>query len=268
MALIQCNFFSNTLRHSTVMNVILPQPTWPQANPKGKSFPRRHPVLFLLHGLSDDHSSWLFRTSIERYAAPLGLAVVMPRVDRSWYLDTKSGERFWSFVSEELPTLARSFFPLSEERADTFVAGLSMGGYGAFKLALRCPDKFAAAAALSPLTDLGSLLKNTRRDKDGFISLDEAIALIGPDLTLHAEDDLYRLVERQAENKMLLPALYQSCGKDDFLYQDNLRFQDCLKRHGVASTWSEIPGANHDWSLWDAEIQKVLAWLPRPPRPE
>ncbi len=142
MALIQCDFFSETLQLSTSMNVILPQPAR-----------ARYPVLYLLHGLSDDHTTWLRRTSIERYVDPLGLAVVMPAVHRSFYSDMAHGNRYWTFVSRELPALARGFFPISSSRADTFVAGLSMGGYGAFKLALSFPQRFAAAASLSGALD-------------------------------------------------------------------------------------------------------------------
>ena len=126
MALIQCDFFSESLGFSTSMNVILPQPAR-----------ERYRVLYLLHGMSDDHTIWCRRTSIERYVDPLGLAVVMPAVHRGYYTDMAAGYRYWTFISEELPALARSFFPLSHKREDTFVAGLSMGGYGAFKLALR-----------------------------------------------------------------------------------------------------------------------------------
>lgn len=93
----------------------------------------KHPTLYLLHGLSDDHTIWLRRTSIERYVASMGLAVVMPAVHRSFYTDMDKGYRYWTFISEELPALARSFFPLSDKREDNFAAGLSMGGYGAFK---------------------------------------------------------------------------------------------------------------------------------------
>ena len=149
MAFIQCGFFSEVLGLSTSMNVILPQSSAGQIGMEGKSFSEKHHTLYLLHGLSDDHTIWMRRTSIERYAASLGIAVVMPAVHRSFYTDMANGYNYWTFVSEELPAIARSFFPLSDAREDNFVAGLSMGGYGAFKLALRCPDKFAAAASLS-----------------------------------------------------------------------------------------------------------------------
>jgi S-formylglutathione hydrolase FrmB len=136
MALIHCNFFSEVLKLSTSMYVILPQRTQNQIGMQGTVKKDKHPTLYLLHGLSDDHTIWLRRTSIERYVANLGLAVVMPEVHRSFYTDMVNGYNYWTFISEELPEIARSFFPLSDKREDNFVAGLSMGGYGAFKLAL------------------------------------------------------------------------------------------------------------------------------------
>ena len=114
-------------------------------------------MLYLLHGLSDDDTIWLRRTSIERYVAPLGLAVVMPQVHRSFYTDEAHGNRYWTFLSEELPELVHHFFRLSRRREDTFVAGLSMGGYGALKWALREPERFAAAASMSAAADVAGM---------------------------------------------------------------------------------------------------------------
>ena len=144
MSLITVNFRSEVLQLNVAVNVILPQP------PVGtRGFERKLPVLWLLHGLSDDHTIWVRRTSIERYVEGRGLAVVMPGVDRSFYADMVRGNRYWTYVSEELPSLMRAYFPLSARREDNFAAGLSMGGYGAFKLALSHPTRFAAAASLS-----------------------------------------------------------------------------------------------------------------------
>jgi pimeloyl-ACP methyl ester carboxylesterase len=157
MALVHCDFFSDVLGLSTSMTVILPQSTSGQIGMSGEVSKGDTPVLYLLHGLSDDHTIWTRRTSIERYVAPLGLAVVMPRVDRSFYLDEAHGNRYWTFLSEELPEVVRGFFRVSRRREDTFVAGLSMGGYGAMKWALSEPHRFAAAASLSGAVDLAGL---------------------------------------------------------------------------------------------------------------
>ena len=145
MALMHVQFFSNELQMETALDAIIP-----------RSCARPCPVLYLLHGCSDDHTIWQRRTAIERYADPLGLAVIMPGVARSFFTDMASGPRYYSFVSEELPGLVRGWFPVSRLRRDTYVAGLSMGGYGAFKLAMRHPENYAAAASLSGALDWSS----------------------------------------------------------------------------------------------------------------
>ena len=154
MALLRCDFFAETLGLSTSMTVILPQATSAQIGMAGAAGAEDPPTLYLLHGLSDDDTIWSRRTSVERYVAPLGLAVVMPQVHRSYYTDEVHGNRYWTFLSEELPAVVDRFFRLSRRREDTFVAGLSMGGYGALKWALRDPDRFAAAASLSGVLNL------------------------------------------------------------------------------------------------------------------
>jgi S-formylglutathione hydrolase FrmB len=251
MALIQCDFFSETLQLSTSMNVILPQPA--QA---------RYPVLYLLHGLSDDHTTWLRRTSIERYVDPLGLAVVMPAVHRSFYADMAHGNRYWTFVSHELPALARGFFPVSRKREDTFVAGLSMGGYGTFKLALSFPQRFAAAASLSGALDQAGDMREmepTWRAETEDIYGDLGKFAGSP-------NDVMHLARRLAKSTGPKPRLYQCCGTEDFLYDQNLRFRDQAIALGLDLTYEEGPG-EHEWDYWDRMIQRVLAWLPQKSRP-
>ena len=137
MPLIHCNFFSHALGMCVSMDVILPLSKW-QSGAQADTAPC--PTLYLLHGYSDDHTIWQRRTSIERYVDPLNLAVVMPTVHLSFYTDMAVGLPYWTFLSEEVPYAARSMFNLSAAREDNFAAGLSMGGYGAFKLALARPD--------------------------------------------------------------------------------------------------------------------------------
>ena len=142
MAHLRVDFFSDSLSLSTSMTVLLPQRTTTQIGMTGAVTDGPPPVLYLLHGLSDDDTIWLRRTSIERYVAPLGLAVVMPQVHRSFYTDEHYGGAYWTFLSDELPRLVHEWFRVSDRREETFVAGLSMGGYGALKWALRQPERF------------------------------------------------------------------------------------------------------------------------------
>jgi putative tributyrin esterase len=255
MALIHCDFKSRVLDLSTSMVVILPQP---EPSPGGRR--RKYPTLYLLHGLSDDHTIWQRRTSIERYVEPLGLAVVMPAVHRSFYTDMACGYRYWTFVSEELPALARSFFPLSDARKDNFVAGLSMGGYGAFKLALRHPDRYAAAASLSGALDIVRVTSAEDEDDDDDWH-DEMRGVFGDlDEVAGSDNDLFHLARRVARSRVR-PRLYQCCGTEDSLYPDNVRFKELAESVGLDLTYEEGPG-EHEWGYWDRHIQNVLAWLP------
>lgn len=254
MAFMDCHFFSETLGMSTSMYVVLPQGTQGQIGMSGRVVGNKHPVLFLLHGLSDDHTIWMRRTSIERYAAALGIAVVMPNVHRSFYADMANGLRYWSFISEELPRLARSFFPLAEEREHTFVAGLSMGGYGAMKLGLSYPERFGAVASLSGVMDAQAFAYT--RD------LQEMSSIFG-DLgsVPGSRNDLFHLAARLAASGVSQPKLFQCCGTEDFLYADNVRFREHCRQLGLELSYEEEPGI-HEWGYWDMKIKRVLEWLP------
>src|SRR3954453_18764775 len=141
MALLRVDWFSEVLEVGTSTVVLLPQQTAAQigVESSGTVAAQGFPTLYLLHGLSDDATAWTRYTSIERYATAAGLAVVMPQVGRSFYTDGANAGRWWTHVSQEVPRVMREFFRLSDRREDTFVAGLSMGGYGALKWALQQP---------------------------------------------------------------------------------------------------------------------------------
>jgi S-formylglutathione hydrolase FrmB len=248
--LLHVHFFSSALGVQSACDVILPQPA------PGERPPRRGwACLWLLHGLSDDHSIWQRRTSIERYVDGRGLAVVMPAVNRSFYADMKHGGRYWTFVSEELPALCRAWFPLSAARADNFVAGLSMGGYGAFKLALRCPDRYAAAASLSGALDMAAI--GNRED----LAADARAVFGDPRRVAGSGDDLLFLARKLARSRGPKPRLYQCCGTEDFLYPSNVKFRSLAEKLRLPLTYEDGPGA-HTWDYWDRQIQRVLEWLP------
>lgn len=254
MAFIDCHFFSDALGVSASMYVILPQKARQQIGMDSAAGKGLHPTLYLLHGLSDDHTIWLRRTSIERYASALGLAVVMPAVNRSFYTDMPNGHNYWQFVSEELPELARSFFPLSPRREDNFAAGLSMGGYGAMKLGLACPDRFAAVASLSGVTDVAWAVENRPGPEFRWL-------LGEPETIRGSKNDLFRLAEDLVQSGRERPQLFQCCGTEDILYDINVRYRDHCRQLGLELTYEEEPGS-HEWGYWDHKIQRVLQWLP------
>lgn len=137
MALLHVDFFSDVLGMCTSADVILPQQTSGQIGMEGKGAEGKLKTMYLLHGMSDDQTIWQRRTSIERYVSQLGIAVVMPTTHLAFYTDTTYGMRYWTYISEELPKICREFFPqMSDKKEDNLAAGLSMGGYGAWKLGL------------------------------------------------------------------------------------------------------------------------------------
>jgi putative tributyrin esterase len=255
MAHFRCEFYSDVLNLSTSMTVILPQRTETQIGLAGAVGEGPPPLLYLLHGLSDDDTIWLRRTSIERYAAPLGLAVVMPQVARSLYADEVHGGRYWTFLSEELPSLVGSFFNVSDRREDTFVAGLSMGGYGAMKWALTQPERFAAAASLSGVLDLGG--KASPRDRPEEPGLLQRV--FGDTPVAGGPNDLLWLLGQA--DRVALPELYVACGMQDPLYPHNVTFTEACAEKGVA-VQTTLDQGEHEWGYWDVHIQDVLAWLP------
>jgi putative tributyrin esterase len=256
MILSEVHFSSDVLAGRCTMNVLLPQRK--SSDPQDLFHPPFR-VLYLLHGLTDDHTAWQRWTSIERYAEGLNLAVIMPAVQNSFYTDMVHGGKFFTFLTEELPAIVHDLFPLSIERSGTFVAGLSMGGYGAFKLALSRPDLYAAAASLSGALDIRELVKE-HDDPENAAWLERMRNIFGDlEKVPGSPHDLFELAQNvsRSANK---PRLFQYCGTEDVLYADNLRFRDFIRPLGFDYTYEETPG-DHRWVYWDTLIQKVLEWL-------
>ena len=245
MAMIRCDFDSATLELRTSMTVLLPQ--------GGAADPP--PVLYLLHGLTDDHTAWTRYTSVERYAEARGLAVIMPAVHRSFYANEAYGMPFWDFLSTELPEVVHRFFRISDRREDTFVAGLSMGGYGAMKWALRHPERFAAAATLSGALDLAYIQNHDPRPHMRTVMervfADRRVA--------GGDEDLMYLV--RAADPAALPRLMLRCGTEDHTVAQNRRFAAACAAAGVGLDSGFGPGG-HVWEYWDGQLPAVLDWLP------
>ncbi|HIT77091.1 MAG TPA: esterase family protein [Candidatus Avipropionibacterium avicola] len=253
MLRMRCDFHSDALKLATSMTVLLPQrPSASQIGMASGFRPSGTPVLYLLHGLSDDDTIWGRRTSIERYVSELGLAVVMPQVHRSFYSDVVSGDgAYWSFIADELPQLVADSFQVSTRREDTFVAGLSMGGYGAFKLALHRPDRFAAAGSLSGVLDVAAMVTEDRRPE-------VTRTVWGDDGPEGTDDDLLHVLDRV--DPTALPRLWTTCGTDDPLVANQRRFVEAAARRGIEVTADEHPG-RHSWDFWDTHVQRFLEWL-------
>ncbi|MDR0325937.1 MAG: esterase family protein [Oscillospiraceae bacterium] len=260
MALMRLDFFSEVLGQQTYVNVLLPQNTTGEGRGwQAASFNPPFPVLYLLHGLSDNQDMWLRNTSIERYTAGRNLAVVMPTTDRGFYTDTTYGLKHFTYISEELPSLLKQYLPLSERREDNYAAGLSMGGYGAFKLALRNPERFSFAASLS-----GALMTEEMIKMEGIHNPKlrrEMSTVFGE--TLKPEDDIFRLLETASPK----PKLFVCCGMKDWLFPVSAAMREHALKLGYDITWQADEQYDHEWGYWDLMIQKVLDMLPGQTKP-
>ena len=243
MARIELDFYSDALGHCANAVVLLPQSVKTQIGITAQGEQKRLRTLWLLHGLSDDHTIWSRHTSIERYVADYGIAVVMPNAGRSWYTDMAHGERYYTFITEELPTVCRSLFcGMSEAREDNYIAGLSMGGYGALKIALRNPQNYAAAASFSGALDVAGNRRVFTQPgywSDIFGDLEKIAG---------SEHDVYAAAERI--DPAAAPRLYISCGTEDQFIENNRRMRDILAARGIPATYSERTG-RHCWQFWD-----------------
>lgn len=249
MAFISCKFFSEVLEMQTEVYVVLPQKSAAgEIGTENVVSGEKYRCLYLLHGLSDDHTIWMRRTSIERYATKYGIAVVMPCGNRSFFTDMKYGGKYYTFVAKELLRVMREFFRISDKREDNFVAGLSMGGYGALKIALRECASFGAGAGLSAAIDIKSRLGQPLMTP-----------IFGDPGEVPPEDDLFELVKAHKDDQ-LKPRLYMGVGLEDRLYSENQLFRAALTEHGYDLTYRESHGA-HDWAFWDEYIQYVLEWM-------
>ena len=247
MALLRIDHSSVCVKVNLPLYIILPSP----ASLKDKSLADFR-VLYLLHGLSDDASAWQRYTNIEILAREQDLAVVMPTGGRSMYTDMNNGQAYFSYLTEELPEYLRKLYRLNLTRENTAIAGLSMGGYGAFKVALSYPEDYAIAGSFSGALDVRSL----SRGEEGWEA--EYRGIFGDPVTFLPENDLFHLLESAYEKGSRLPFLYQTCGTEDFLLENNRAFRRKLEANPKIETLYLESRGDHEWDYWDRQLNAFM----------
>ncbi len=242
MALLKVEYLSKSLEMATSFQVVLPD-----EGDLGQA-----KVVYLLHGLSDNCTGWTRYTSCERYARERGLALVIPEVQRSFYIDGVHGLPYFTYVSQELPQAVHRMFGLSLEQEQNYVMGLSMGGYGALKCALTHPERYAGCGSFSGVTDLDGL----GRIPAPPLHQREFDALLGTGKPAGAENNLFSL----AASGKKLPPIYLSCGEEDRLYPMNVSFAALLERQKAQYRFDHRRG-DHTWDFWDRSLQDCLEFF-------
>lgn len=272
MSLIKLDFYSHTLGMDQSLNVIIPDrgEGGPDENVKPGA---KYPVLYLLHGTSHDFSSWSRYTSIERYAYDRKIAVIMPSAQMSGYADMAYGEDFFSYIANEVPQVVKRLFPISDKREDTFIAGLSMGGYGCAKIGLSLPENYAAIGSLSNGNHayMRIIGLHARIPEEAFPStvLDQrhkfCWGLDPGETPVDTKEDLYFLAKRNISEKRPLPSIFHTVGTYDRNLDQARHMRDFFmgfEGNPYNYSYFEEPYGEHTWVFWDKWIQTFLAWLP------
>jgi putative tributyrin esterase len=240
--LIQLKHGSQSLEFGMHVHVIIPEKTPPEGGFK---------TLYLLHGYFGDFTDWLYASNIMRYAEKYDLVIVMPDGRNSYYVNHPNGLRFKDYITNDLIKRVEETFRVSTNKKDRYIAGLSMGGFGALYLGLHHPALFSKIAALSPVIEIQHMEDHFNQQERVY----HFHTLFGKNDINKSHLDLYKHALEMKEQD-----LYISIGKDDFLIEENRRFHAFLNTHHMPHTYLEKDG-NHDWKFWDDAIQDVLKWL-------
>jgi S-formylglutathione hydrolase FrmB len=220
---------------------------------------KRFPIVYLLHGLTGHHTNWIEKSGIALYATRYDLFIVMVQGENGWYTDsaTVPTDKFESYILQELMPDVEKRFRVSTERDGRAIAGLSMGGYGSLKFALKFPSRFALAASMSGALGAASWTDGELKNFE-FIrqSLLKSFGPVGS--TTRAENDLLKLTrEVSAAGIKSLPVIYLDCGTEDVLFPSNRSYADLLVERKIPHEFRQLPG-NHNWQYWDQQVREIL----------
>lgn len=260
MAILQATIQSVSLKRTVPIQVILPVDKMLSG---GTSEKKEYPTLYLLHGLLGSSTDWITNTNIVKYATERDLAVVMPSGDNSFYVEqVVPNNDYGAYIGQELVALTRRMFPLSAQREKTFLAGLSMGGFGALRNGFKYAETFGYIAGFSSALNMFELPvdapKRCIMDEDAVFGGLETAAATDKNPRVAFEDMKHRLKESPG---FTMPKIYMAVGTEDPLLEPNRSFRDFLLRGGAELTYREEPGA-HTWEFWGKQIRDVMDWLP------
>lgn len=247
-------FKSQLVQKELPYNVVLPSG---YSNPENKAV--RYPVLYLLHGLFGHYTDWTSRTNLTQYAADYQLLIVTPEGNDNWYTDSEStsADKYETYIVQELIPDVQRRFRVAENREGRAIAGLSMGGYGALKFAVKYPQLFTFAASMSGALDAASW---TAQDPQNLSAISRSLTPVfgPPNSSTRAANDLNKLYLNVPEAKLPeLPYLYLDCGTEDALLGSSRSFADLLIRRKIPHESRLLPG-KHGWAYWDQQIVEVL----------
>ncbi|MBQ9048410.1 MAG: alpha/beta fold hydrolase [Solobacterium sp.] len=279
MALLHIDFESQYTGHNEDVYVVMPDKKRSETPAEFYGKGTKYPVLWLLHGTFGGYSDWIRKSNIETYACEHDCIVVMMGVGNSSYEAWPGftiGYDSCKYIIDELMPMVYNWLPASDKREDNFIAGLSMGGGGTFKLAVNFPEKFAAAAVLSaPPRDLDSqkeeleaLFKKTRKELMDDPTQARNLRTYN---SIHRFDSVedylndplcnaYRKFHEQLKAGTELPKFMFAIGTEDGMYEGFKAWKAHLADIGFDAEFHEGPG-RHEWRVWERDIQTAFKFF-------
>lgn len=236
----------------------------PATIPPGQTLP----VVYLLHGSGGTVKMWAESPQISNFAAQGYLLVLMNGESRYWINAAhqrpgQPADRYEDFLTQELIAEVESRFPARRDRAHRAILGVSMGGFGAVVLALRHPDLYAFAGSLSGALDFSERHATPRFPRQSLASWQIFGSVGSP--TQRATDPYVLAAHADPAST---PFLFVTCGRDEWLFEPNVRFDALLTAHHIPHVFRLLPGG-HSWDQWNLQLPAMLASLQThvPPAP-
>ncbi|WP_017471424.1 alpha/beta hydrolase [Amphibacillus jilinensis] len=260
MALLQVSYFSDAMQREVTFNALIPKDMRKEA---GQKVNDHHAMksLYLLHGYSGSFTDWLTYANVRELSERYQIAIFMPSGENHFYIDdTDKKNLYGEYIGAELVEYTRGMFPISDQKEDTFIGGLSMGGYGAIRNGLKYPENFGKIIALSSALITYNIQNASPDYADGVADYQYFTRVFGDLTKLKGSDkDPEALFSQLKKENKTIPHIYMACGSEDFLLDVNHKLRDFLNSENSDFTYVEAPG-EHSWTFWNTYIEKALAW--------
>ena len=264
MAHLSIDFYSKSVMRITNMKVIIPNDLIPVMREGNKAYERPMGLLILLHGFSGASMDWITGSRVQELAITYNLMVVMPSGDNSFYLNGKGADMAYEdLIAKEIPEYLRKTFCMDFGPENTYIGGLSMGGFGAIHTGLKYPEVFGKIFALSSALIVNQIagLKPEMQDPALMLDYDYYERCFGNlEQLKHSENDPEFLIKKHMQSGSRIPDIYMACGTEDFLLKENREFRDFLIQNKIMVDYHESQGI-HDWKFWNQYLEPAICWM-------
>ena len=248
MAQLSIKYYSQALNRNIRFEMYIP-------NDKPREDTQKMRTVFLLHGYTGDAGNWIPEDLMQKY----NFAVIAPNGENGFWLDGLSTTRkYCTFVGAELVDYVRRTLRLALSPEDTYIMGLSMGGFGALHTAFAFPDNFGKVAAMSSALIVHEIAGMKPGEDNGTANYDYYHECFGDlDSVLESDSNPEVLVKRLHDSGKKIPEILMSCGTEDFLLEHNRQFHRFLAEEGIAHTYLESSGS-HDMDFWNEYTRRFI----------